>query len=87
MRGTFGLGRIFKKSLSVKGNKKIKNTKKNLDKLNTPEIQILQGEKDKLLEEENTILEQIDSINVDNIKLKNQINEFQIKKRSLKLLI
>ena len=78
MRGTFGLGRIIKKGLSQKDNKQVKNTKKNLDNLNTPEIKILQVEKDKLLEEENKILEKIDSVNVDTIKLKNQINELQI---------
>ena len=84
MRGTFGLGRILKQSLSEKGNKKVKNTKKNLNNLNSPKIQILQGEKDKLLEEENKILEKIDSVNVDTIKLKNQINELQIKRKKLK---
>ena len=60
MRGTFGLGRIIKKGLSQKDNKQVKNTKKNLDNLNSPEVQILQDEKDKLLMEENNILEKID---------------------------
>ena len=84
MRGTFGLGRILKKGLSQKDNKKAKNTKNNLVNLNSPEVQILQDEKDKLLVEENKILEKIDSVNVDTIKLKNQINEFQIKKKKFK---
>ena len=84
MRGTFGLGRILKQSLSAKGNKKVKNTKNNLDNFNSPEIQILQKEKDKLLEEENIFLEKIDAVNVDTIKLKNQINELQIKRKKLK---
>ena len=84
MRGTFGLGKIFKKGLSDKDNKKVKNTKKNLINLNSPEIQILQEEKDKLLVEENKILEKIDAVNVDTIKLKNQITEYQIKKKKFK---
>ena len=58
MRGTFGLGKFLKKGLSKKDNKKLKNTK-NLTSLNSPEIQNLQEEKDKLLVEENKILENI----------------------------
>ena len=84
MRGTFGLGKFLKKGLSQKDNKKLKNTKKNLTSLNSPEIQNLQEEKDKLLVEENKILEKIDSVNVDSIKLKNQLNELQIKKKKFR---
>ena len=62
MRGTFGLGKFLKKGLSQKDNKKSKNRKKNLINLNSPEIQNLNEEKDKLLVEENKILEKIDSV-------------------------
>ena len=84
MRGTFGLGKFLKKGLSQKDNKKSKNTKKNLTNFNSPEIQNLQEEKDKLLLEENKILEKIDAVNVDSIKLKNQLNELQIKKKKFR---
>lgn len=84
MRGTFGLGRIFKKGLA-KDQKNEKNYKQKTNYLNIPEILELQKEKDKLDDEENKINEEIDVIDNNNLKLKNEINDFETSKRQIKI--
>ena len=84
MRGTFGLGRIFKKGLA-KDQKNEKNYKQKTNYLNIPEILELQKEKDKLDDEENKINEEIDVIDNKNLKLKNEINDFETSKRQIKI--
>ena len=84
MRGTFGLGRIFKKGLA-KDQKNEKNYKRKTNYLNIPEILELQKEKDKLDDEENKINEEIDVIENNNLKLKNEINDFETSKRQIKI--
>ena len=52
---------------------------------NIPEILELQKEKDKLDDEENKINEEIDVIDNKNLKLKNEINDFETSKRQIKI--
>ncbi len=84
MRGTFGLGRIFKKGLA-KDQKNEKNYKQKNNYLNIPEILELQKEKDKLDDEENKINDEIDVVENNNLKLKNEINDFETSKRQIKI--